>query len=591
MPSLSSIATALLCSLMYWLLIVSLPRIILTSNILFAVVCRMLSILKKLWALKSHYLVITTFLAIIFATIYNWAFWSHVGTIYDNNPDIPLYFKILTPIAISALMVVIFVLLFSYRYVLKPVAIALFLITSAISYMAINYKVIIDVSMVENVMQTNVSEASSYFSWSLVIFVLLLGIIPALTIFKLKINYESSIIKGLALRLGSALGAFALALAIVLPNYQLYSFIGRENHTLLKEILPVSYIVASVKYTKNTYFPKHYPRVSLGDDAQLASTSNKPKVLFFVVGETARASNFGSLGYERNTNEYTQSEQVINFSKVRSCATATAQSVPCMFSDLKHDNFKFEAADKRDNLIDILAKAKVDVVWLDNDGGCKGVCKNIKTIEINPKSSSKFCQNGSCFDEVMIDHAKELVANVTKDTVVFFHLIGSHGPKYYERYPAAFRKYTPDCNRADVENCTLEEVRNAYDNTIAYTDFVIFSLIEDVLEQNFNKINPALFYISDHGESLGENGLFLHGTPYMIAPQHQTHIPMQLWLPKVTAKAIGLDKSCLQDKSDELDLSHDNVFATILGFMQVKTKEYQSQDDAFNHCRLPLAQN
>lgn len=380
--------------------------------------------------------------------------------------------------------------------------------------------------------------------------------------------------------------ALGLALAIVVPNYQLYSFIGRENHTLLKEILPVSYIVASVKYTRNTYFPKHYPYVSLGDDAQLASTSDKPKVLFFVVGETARASNFGSLGYERNTNEYTQSEQVINFSKVRSCATATAQSVPCMFSDLKRDNFKFEIADKRDNLIDILAKANVDVVWLENDGGCKGVCKNIKTIEIDPKANSKLCKNGTCYDEIMIEHAKELVANVSKDTVVFFHLIGSHGPKYYERYPENFKKFTPDCNRADVENCTLEEVRNAYDNTIAYTDFVLFSLIEDVLEQNFDKINPALFYISDHGESLGENGLFLHGTPYMIAPQFQTHIPMQLWLPRVTANAIGLDKSCLSDKSDELDLSHDNVFATILGFMQIKTKEYQVKDDAFNQCRI-----
>lgn len=541
---------------------------------------------QKLWSLKNHYLVLTIALAIVFATVYNWAFWSHVSEIYTRTPEIPLHFKLLTPVAISSLMVVIFVVLFSYRYVLKPVAMALFIITSAVSYMAINYKVIIDMSMMENVMQTNISEASSYFSWSLVLFVIGLGLIPALLIFKLKINYESKLIKGIALRVGATSVALGLALAIVVPNYQLYSFIGRENHTLLKEILPVSYIVASVKYTRNTYFPKHYPYVSLGDDAQLASTSDKPKVLFFVVGETARASNFGSLGYERNTNEYTKSEQVINFSKVRSCATATAQSVPCMFSDLKRDNFKFEIADKRDNLIDILAKANVDVVWLENDGGCKGVCKNIKTIEIDPKANSKLCKNGTCYDEIMIEHAKELVANVSKDTVVFFHLIGSHGPKYYERYPENFKKFTPDCNRADVENCTLEEVRNAYDNTIAYTDFVLFSLIEDVLEQNFDKINPALFYISDHGESLGENGLFLHGTPYMIAPQFQTHIPMQLWLPRVTANAIGLDKSCLSDKSDELDLSHDNVFATILGFMQIKTKEYQVKDDAFNQCRI-----
>ena len=549
----------------------------------------MLFFFKKFRSLANHYLVITAIVAIIFATVYNLAFWDHVAQIYRDNPEIPWHFKVLTPIAISLLMMVIFILLFSYRYILKGALILLCLITSVVSYMAVNYKVIFDVDMMENVMQTNVHEATSYFSWSLVAFVVILGVIPAIAVYKLKISYATSMLKSSLLRLTSASCAFLLALAIVAPNYQLYSFIGRENHTLAKEILPVSYLIASYKYARNTYFPKHYPYVSLGDDAQLASTSDKPKVLFFVLGETARAHNFGSLGYERNTNEFTQQEKLINFSKVSSCATATAQSVPCMFSDMKRSNFNKEAADKRDNLIDILAKAKLDLVWLDNDGGCKGVCKNIKTINIDPKTNSKLCKNGTCFDEIMINEARAIAANATKDTVVFLHLIGSHGPKYYERYPESFKLYSPDCNRADVENCTLEEVRNAYDNTIAYTDYVLYSLVHDVLEQNMDKINPALFYISDHGESLGENGLFLHGTPYLVAPVHQTHVPMQLWLPSATAQAIGLDKQCLSDKATIQELSHDNVFSTILGFMQVQTKEYQAQDDAFAQCRKPIA--
>lgn len=441
--------------------------------------------------------------------------------------------------------------------------------------------------MIENIVLTNINEATSYFSWSLVAFVIFFGVLPAIAIYKLKISYASSFIKGILLRLSLAGCDLLLVVAIVAPNFQIYHSIVRESPTLRKEIQPVSYLFASFQYIYTVLFTNYYPYVPLGNDAQLVSTSDKPKVLFFVIGESARAYNFGSLGYERNTNEYTQQKNFLNFSKVYSCATSTAQSIPCMFSDMKRSNFNKEEAVKRDNLIAILAKANLDLVWFDNDGGCIGVCKNIKTINTYNRTNSKLCNNGGCLDEIMLEEASKIASSATKDTIVFLHLIGSH-VQYNDRYPESFKRYIPVCNRADIENCTLDELRNAYDNTIVYTDYLLYSMVNDILEPNMDKINPALFYISDHGESLGENGFFIHSTPYTEAPDYQKHIPMQLWLPNTTAKSIGLDKQCLKDNATNQELSHDNVFSTILGLMQVKTKEYQVQDDAFAKCRKPI---
>ena len=536
-------------------------------------------------AMSRNYLFIAVAAAIAFATVYNAQFWMHVNQIYTDSDNLSLLFKLLTPVAISSLVAIAFITLFSYRYVLKPALIILCLVNSMVTFAAVNYGVIFDTDMIANIFQTNISEASSYFSLSAVLYFIFLGLLPAIVIYRLKINYGQSVLKNMALRIGTLAVLSVLALSIVLPNYQLYSFIGRNNKILIKEIQPFSYIIASTKYVKNTYFPQKMEYVSLGDDARVLSSSDRPKLMFFVVGETARAQNFGSLGYERNTNVYTQKEHVISFADVKSCATATAKSVPCMFSDLKRESFDDVQAQYRDNLLDVIKKAGIDVTWYENDGGCKGVCKNIKTIEIQADESRELCTNGTCKDEVFLKYAQDITQNVHKDTVVVFHLIGSHGPKYYERYPKSFKKFTPDCNRADVENCSLEEVKNAYDNTVLYTDYVLYSLIHEVLEKNMDKYDPLLLYISDHGESLGENGLFLHGTPYMIAPEYQTTIPMQIWMPQQTASDLSLDVKCLRENTAGRDLSHDNLFHTVLGLLQVQTEVYNSDLDVMKMCR------
>ena len=529
---------------------------------------------------SRHYLVVTALCSLLFATVYNFAFWRHVGSIYAGN-DLSLLFRLLTPIAICALMMVIFTVLFSWRWLLKPVIILLMMINSMASFVAINYGVIFDKDMIRNVFETDPAEASAYLSFTAAAYVIFLGVLPSVILWRTRIIWPESILRGLAGRVAFSGAALAMAVAIVLPNYQTYSFIGRNNPGIAKEIMPVSYIVSTVKYVKSTWFPKTYEYIHVGEDAVIASTSQRPRLMVFVVGETARAQNYPENGYSRDTTPYTSGKGLINFSDVSSCATSTALSVPCMFSNLTRNDFSPDIAEYRDNVIDVLTQAGVQATWIDNNSSCKGVCKNITYKELG---NTDGCDSDKCRDEVMIPMVEKLAQDVTKDTVIFLHLIGSHGPRYYERYPERFRKFTPDCSRPDVENCNLADLINTYDNTIVYTDWVLSSLTE-VLKRHEDDADPMLFYISDHGESLGEKGLFLHGAPYMIAPDYQTRVPMQMWLSENVRSTQNLDSNCLVSRAARQALSHDNVFHTLLGLMQVKTEAYDARMDALSICR------
>lgn len=539
--------------------------------------------LRKLFK-EQNYLLLVSEITLVFFLFYNKTFLSNVITMFESNPDLTLSFKILSCLSLVCLLMAIFVILFSYKYVLKPAFCLLFFVSSFASYSVDKYGIMFDTAMIQNVVETNVAEAKSYLSWSFFEYFFLLGILPSIILFKVKVSYPKSILRSFLYRISYFLALLLVGSAIVLGNYQQFSFIGRENRSIHRQFIPVAYIGSSIQYVKRKYFTKQKPYVFLGDDARLKSTTDKPKLFFLVVGETSRAKNQSALGYHRDTNKYTKTEKVFNFKNVSSCATATATSLPCMFSDLTRDTYTDSDRDTRDNALDIIKKAGADVIWLENDGGCKGGCDRIKNETVGQDAKKCNGEGDTCYDEVFLEYANN-IANTAPDTdtLVVFHLIGSHGPKYYERYPDNFRVFTPDCNRADVENCKVEEVINSYDNTVLYTDYVIFQLIE-ILEEHFNERDVALLYISDHGESLGEKGLYLHGTPYALAPDEQTKIPMQLWLPRITAEDLKIDRACLDIYTKEAKLSHDNLFHTLLGLMQVITKEYDENQDALKKC-------
>lgn len=528
-----------------------------------------------------HYLFVVMILVLFFTTVSNLALWRHFSQIITQSENLSLSFIILAPLTIFLLMYGIFLILFSWKFILKPAFVVLFLTCSIATYASLQYGIIFDDDMLENFLATNFSEAKSYVSLYSISAVIFLGVIPSLLLLRFKIYYPP-FLKSQLQRIAAIVCVLAVSGMLVLTFYQQYSFLGRNNKNLKKEILPVSYVSAVVNYVHHRYFDKEMPYVAMGKNAHKVSTTTKPKLMFLVLGETARAQNFSALGYDRNTNFYTDKEKVISFADVSSCGTSTAYSVPCMFSNMPREKYTAKRAENREGILDVLQKAGINITWLDNDSGCKGVCDRVKNIRIEP-TDKLHCDGNTCKDEIFLSYAKKLSQNVKEDTLIAFHLIGSHGPRYYERYPEKFRKFTPDCNRPDVENCSLEEVRNAYDNTIAYTDYVIYELI-NILEQHMDTNDTMLLYISDHGESLGENNLYLHGTPYAIAPEEQTHVPMQLWLPNKSAESLSLNKKCLKNKAASLSFSHDNLFHSIMGLMQVRSSEYRKNLDIFADC-------
>ena len=255
-----------------------------------------------------------------------------------------------------------------------------------------------------------------------------------------------------------------------------------------------------------------------------------------------------------------------------------------MFSTATRNTYSDNLAGTRDNLLDILKRAGLNTLWVDNNSGCKDVCKNIRTIEVKTEKSA-WCGGNYCFDEILLTNLQKYINEMDgKDSVIVLHLIGSHGPNYYKRYPEKHRYFSPDCKSVDLQSCTNEALINSYDNTILYTDFVLTNIIK-ILESNSASWNSFMMYISDHGESLGEYGIYLHGAPYSVAPIEQIKVPYIVWLSTQFLKVKNIDIECLSNKAKENNYSHDNLFHSVLGIMDIKTKIYEEEMDVFKSCR------
>jgi lipid A ethanolaminephosphotransferase len=300
-----------------------------------------------------------------------------------------------------------------------------------------------------------------------------------------------------------------------------------------------------------------------------------------LLGETARAASFSLTGYPRQTNPELAAETVYRAASISTCGTATAQSVPCMFSLQTMAEFDGDTTRYQDNLLDIAARAGYEVYWVENGNSCKNVCARVGSRDLTETPDPEFCVDGRCYDEALVIELQHILESATRDTLVVLHQIGSHGPAYYRRYPEAFRRFEPDCRSPDLGDCTPEEIVNAYDNTILYTDHVIAAAIES-LEAVSDRLQTSLVYVSDHGESLGEHHLYLHGVPRMLAPAEQTEVPLIAWFSRPAMVAEGLNAHC---DSRLPAMSHDNLVHTELGILQIETDVYSPDLDIFSACR------
>lgn len=529
--------------------------------------------------------------ALWIAGIGNLALWRSMADLPEVANARGLAFGIGFGVAIAAIHVALFSLL-AWRWTLKPV-ITLFLLAAAGgAYFMLSYGVVIDRSMMVNVLLTDGREARELLSLRMLGAWLVLGVLPAVLLWRARIAWapplrqlrqNAIVFVASCAVLASAGGLFFQDLSATM-----------RNHTQLRYLVnPLNSFYALAIVGRQPVQRSGVAVLPLGEDAHLPAlaTGAKPPLMVMVVGETARADHIGLNGYARDTTPRLASEPgVASLRNVWSCGTNTAASVPCMFSNLGREAFENRPANT-EGLADVLQRAGYAVLWLDNQaGGCKGVCDRVPKVDYRALQAAapELCQGEECFDEVMLRGLDERIARLPAErrgrgVVVFMHQMGSHGPAYYQRTPAAFKKFLPECTTNALQQCQREEVVNAYDNTMAYTDHFLASTI-DWLKTREAQWAPALVYVSDHGESLGENNLYLHGLPYRFAPDVQKHVPWISWFSPQFERQNGVSTACLKAKADER-LSHDDYFHSALGLLNVQTQVYDPARDIGASCR------
>ncbi|MDZ4020599.1 phosphoethanolamine transferase [Pseudomonas sichuanensis] len=474
--------------------------------------------------------------------------------------------------------------LLSWGRLAKPLLCLVLISAAFASYFMNAYGIVIDYTMFTNVVETDVGEVSELLNWKLFLWVAMVGGLPVCLISQVPLRRKPWT-KALANRLIVLSISVVTLSGIVLSQYQSYASLLRNNREIRLILVPTNLFAAGHGYLKRQLAtPKTLTVIGADAVVNRQGTARKPKLLVLAVGETARSANFSLNGYSRDTNPELQKRNVISFSNVSSCGTATAVSLPCMFLDVGKDEYKDGLAKNREGLLDVLQRAGISVMWTDNNSGCKGVCDRVPNRKVVPSADPQLCTSDECKDGVLLAEMEDFIKRQAGDAVLVLHYKGSHGPAYYKRYPSKFRKFEPVCETNELDKCKQQEVVNAYDNSILYTDYVTSGVI-DILASN-TKFDTALLYVSDHGESLGEGGLYLHGLPYAMAPDEQTKVPLVLWMSDSLAKSEGLNVGCLRTQENS-PLSHDNLFHTVLGMMDVQTSSYRSALDLTTPCKAP----
>ena len=516
---------------------------------------------------------------------FNLVLWQHLSTITASSDGhgvlLCLAFGVMVFCAFNLVLT-----LLAFRPLLKPVLMTLFLISAGVAYFMDQYGVLIDAGMLRNFAETNATEVRDLLSFKLFAYLLLLGVLPAWLLLKTPINYRRWPTELLS-KLIVAMVTAAVLGGVALINYQGLASLFRNHHELHLMLVPSNYIGASIGYVREQVASAKQPFIALGEDASRNpawQTHSRKSLTVLVVGESARAENFGILGYNRDTTPQLDKEAgLIAFTAVHSCGTETAVSVPCMFSNMGRKNYDASTAKNEEGLLDVLKRAGLDVIWRDNQSGCKGTCDRVTVQDVSNLKDPTLCANSECRDEILLQGLQHFIDTLDKDTVLVLHQMGSHGPEYFKRYPKEYEHFTPVCESNALNNCSRESIVNGYDNTLVYTDHVLSTLI-DLLRANQDKVDTAMLYLSDHGESLGEYNLFLHGTPYMLAPEQQKHVAMLAWFSDSYQKSFAVDTHCLQLSRDK-PLSQDNLFHSMLGLLEVNSKVYNQDLDMFAGCR------
>jgi lipid A ethanolaminephosphotransferase len=521
--------------------------------------------------------------SVFIAATANGAFWK--GLLADRDPAAAGTWAI---VAASAAMLVsmhfVVPALLGPRALLRPLLAVLLLAAASAGYYAKRYGVVIDPSMIRNVLATDTREAGELLTLGFALHMTLFGVLPAAAVLWARIRPRPWR-RAIALRTATVAAAALLGVGALLAVFQDFGSTMRNQKTLRYTMAPANVVwslssvaTAGLGHTVATHEPP--------DPATRASdTGRRPTLLVVVVGETVRAANWQLNGYPRPTTpELAARQDVISLLQARACGTSTEVSLPCMFSPYGRADYDEHRIGATDSLLHVLHHAGLQVLWRDNQAGCKGVCAGLPAEDVSRSTVPDLCGDERCFDEILLHGLDGVVKSATGDLVVVLHQLGNHGPAYFRRYPDAYRRWTPACERNELRECSRDEIVNAYDNAIAYTDRFLSRTIA-FLEGQRGRFDVAMTYVSDHGESLGERGLYLHGMPHAIAPHEQTEVPMFWWIPEDAARGLRVDLGCLRDLAATRPSGHDELYHSIVGLLDVRTPRYLAARDLFAGCR------
>lgn len=444
---------------------------------------------------------------------------------------------------------------YTLLYVMRlfgKVLLALMFVGNSIALYFINtYEVLITDKMMGNVFNTRYSEASGFFSYVAILYIVALGILPAVYILTSKIEYGN--LKRYVVNLGMAL---LIMLSGTLANMGNFTWVDRHATQVGSMLMPWSYIVNTIRYN-NRVRKANRKEIKL-PDAQIVTSGKDVCVL--IIGESARRDHFSLYGYERETNPLLKEDSVKIF-MAKSAATYTTEGLKAILSHKPSDKL-YEI------LPNYLYRTGVDVVWRTNNWGEPPV--HIDKYLTTKNLKEQYPQGDERYDEILLEGLEnDIVANKNGKQLIVLHTNTSHGPTYFQKYPSQFEVFKPVCTTVEMSKSNREELVNAYDNTILYTDYLIHRVIEKL--RGMKDIRSCVLYVSDHGESLGENNLYMHGVPMMMAPAEQIEIPFMVWT----------SDSALRTKTlDEIGQYH--VFHSILHFLGIESPIFDEGKNVFD---------
>jgi len=523
--------------------------------------------------------------SVAFAAFYNRALWHLLfGSADLTAPRTAMLFTSLF-VAVVCLQFAGLALLLTRRTV-RPVLMVLIVGTALASYFEDRYTIFLNTEMLRNILRTDLAEAAELVNPPLALHLLLYAALPAAALLWVRV-WARPPGRALLARSGAIAAALAIVVAVVAVQYRDVSSLLRGHREARHLVTPTNYLVSLFKISRDALAAPSRERQPIGLDAHRVvrvSSARKPTLLVLAIGETARSANFGFGGYSRETTPELSQLDLLVYPRVEACGTSTEVSLPCMFAPVGRRAYDERRIRGEESLLHVLKHAGMDVLWIDNQSGCKGVCEGLPREQLRGDSDPVLCDGERCLDGILLQRLAAATETRTGDLVVVLHMLGNHGPAYSRRYPAEFRKFQPTCESAELADCSREEIVNAYDNAILYTDHVLATLVGYLAARTDR--DTGLIYVSDHGESLGEAGMYLHGLPWSIAPTTQREVPMVAWLSPGLEQATGLRHDCLREGTRG-EVTHDHLFHSVLGLLQVETSIREPALDLYSRCRTP----